>query len=267
MKNPVFTVGTMFDFGYGDYLSSDETDYIGRQVIIYNDCYTVVKAEKKFPYIHCDINGNPYKNDAKLYLVCNYDNSDDHCGPKTQNIMASNIARPNCTIVHWASNVAYYRKNIDECHALYELGKMADRKRRRKYRINEFFCRQQQERRKAFFQQYKPEWAQAAIIATYQEDDCDIMTDYFHAVDKKRVLLGFSKHTRNNARELSKFAKLFEPTQNLAESYKVEKYYGYRIQAEDMGIWGSGWYVKKTERFDDRIDFEHYLYNILPNMK
>lgn len=267
MGNKFFTVGAMFDFGYGEYLTPDETDYIGRQVIIYNDLYTVVKAEKKFTSVHCDANGNPYKNDAKLYLVCNYDNSNDNCGPKTQNIMASTIARPNCTIVHWASNVNHYRKDIDECHALYELGKKADRKRRRKCRINEFLCRQQQERRKVFFQQYKPEWAQAAIIATYQEDACDSMSDYFHATVKKQILLGFSKHTRNNARELCKFAKLFEPTQNLADSYDVVKHCGYRIQAEDMGIWSSGWYVKKTERFDDCIDFEHYLYNILPNMK
>lgn len=267
MENAFFTISSMFDFGYGEYLTADETDYIGRQVIIYNDLYTVVKADKKFPYVHCDINGNPYKNDAKLYLVCNYDNSDDNHGPKTQNIMASNIARPNSTIIHWAPNVNWYRKNIDECHALYELGRKADRKRRRKYRTNEFVIKQMQERRRVFFKQYKPEWAQAAIIATYQEDDCDIMTDYFNAIDKKRVLLGFSKHTRNNARELSKFAKFFEPTKNLAEAYKVERHYGYQIQAEDMGIWSTGWYVSKTANFDACIDFEHYLYNIFPTMK
>ncbi len=266
MTKSNFMVQHVMDFGYGEYLSADETDYIGRQVEIYNHMYTVVSATKKVSCRQCDVHGRPYKNDALLYLVCNYD-VEEQKERMTHYTLASNIARPNSTIIHWAYNVGYYRKNIDECHALYELGKKADRKRKRTRKIQEFMYKQQIEYRENFYRQHTPSWAKSIITASYQVDDSDVMTDYFHAVTKKRVLLGFSKHTRNDARELKKFAALFEPTKELAENCKIEKYYGYQIMGENMGIWSTGWTVSKSNLMDCRVDFEPYLYDILPNMK
>ena len=220
MTKSDFMVQHVMDFGYGEYLSADETDYIGRQVEIYNHMYTVVSATKKVSCRQCDVHGRPYKNDALLYLVCNYD-VEEQKERMTHYTLASNIARPNSTIIHWAYNVGYYRKNIDECHALYELGKKADRKRKRTRKIQEFMYKQQIEYRENFYKQHTPSWAKSIITASYQVDDSDVMTDYFHAVTKNAFCSAFqnirettqgslknSRHCLNRQKNWRKTAKL-----------------------------------------------------------
>lgn len=48
--------------------------------------------------------------------------------------------------------------------------------------------------------------AVSLVVADREEDRSDIMTDYFGSVTAESVILGFSKTTRNNFKELRKFA-------------------------------------------------------------
>lgn len=57
-----------------------------------------------------------------------------------------------------------------------------------------------------------PAWAKAVIIAELEEDQSDIMTDYFGSRTVRTVALAWSKHERDLFPELRKAAATFDPT-------------------------------------------------------
>lgn len=61
----------------------------------------------------------------------------------------------------------------------------------------------------------RPSWAQAIIVAEYEEDESDSMTDYFATRTTRTVPLAWSKHKRDLFPELRKAAAHFEPTAHL----------------------------------------------------
>ena len=61
----------------------------------------------------------------------------------------------------------------------------------------------------------RPPWAQAIIIAEYDEDDCDMMSDYFNHRTTRTVVLAWSKHTRDLFSEMRKAATRFPATTHL----------------------------------------------------
>lgn len=60
-----------------------------------------------------------------------------------------------------------------------------------------------------------PEWAKAVIVACYEEDQSDLMTDYFASQTTKTVILAWSKHNRDLFPEMRKAADLFPETHHL----------------------------------------------------
>jgi hypothetical protein len=61
----------------------------------------------------------------------------------------------------------------------------------------------------------RPAWAKAAILASYEEDHCDPMTDYFAVHRTRTVFLAWSAHTRDLFPELRKAAATFAETAHL----------------------------------------------------
>jgi len=76
---------------------------------------------------------------------------------------------------------------------------------------------------KARFDSLRPTWAKAAIIATFQIDDCDSMTDYFATKHGRSVFLGWSKHDKNRFDEMRNAALNFEETAHLGPGCDVYK--------------------------------------------
>jgi hypothetical protein len=97
----------------------------------------------------------------------------------------------------------------------------------------------------------KPEGAVKALIAVFESDNCDLMTDYFSTKTERTVFLGWSKSNRDSFAEMRKAAARFAETAPLATAGKDaehrEKYSmgrGYYLKAS--GCYSTGWLVKKT---------------------
>lgn len=60
-----------------------------------------------------------------------------------------------------------------------------------------------------------PSWAKAVILAELEEDQSDMMSDYFGSRTVRSVALRWSRHTRDLFPELRKAAGTFEPTRFL----------------------------------------------------
>lgn len=107
----------------------------------------------------------------------------------------------------------------------------------------------------------RPDWAKAALLACYETNECDYMTDYFATSTKRTVFLGWSRHTRDLFPELRAAAAKFAETAELATAPKDaehrEKYSmgrGYYLKASSG--YSTGWYVKKTSYFDGYREVE-----------
>jgi hypothetical protein len=100
-----------------------------------------------------------------------------------------------------------------------------------------------------------PADVQAVIIAEFHEDDSEPMTDYYGYHATRRVILGFSSHTKDLFSEMRKHAANFEATAHLAVENKKyehrEKYTGgagYFLGESKY----YGWTVKKESYCRDR---------------
>ena len=96
-----------------------------------------------------------------------------------------------------------------------------------------------------------PAGTAAVLIATYMIDDCDSMTDYFHAKTGRRVILAFSSHKRDLFAEMRKAALLLPETAHLAtaspQAEHREKYsMGGGFYLKESGRYSTGWKVCKT---------------------
>lgn len=94
-----------------------------------------------------------------------------------------------------------------------------------------------------------PPDSKAVIIAELLENKCGHNDDYYGSATKRRVLLSFSKHTRNLFPEMRKAASVFEPTAYLATAdEKAEHRENYSMGRGTYLMQGStygGWRVRK----------------------
>jgi hypothetical protein len=108
-----------------------------------------------------------------------------------------------------------------------------------------------------------PANAQAVIIACEWEDDSDPYTDYYSALTVRRVILGFSTHTKNNIQEMRGHAGNFEDTAYLTEKneeYEHRENYtgGHRYYLGESKY--RGWIIEKTRIYDRERFIEEYAY-------
>ena len=92
------------------------------------------------------------------------------------------------------------------------------------------------EEAKKWFQENKPNWAKAIIIAELEEDTIDPMSDYFGSRTVKRLLLAFSATDRNDFSEMRKAAENAEETKHLAE-------YDQKLEHRDNYTGGNGYWL------------------------
>jgi predicted RNA methylase len=95
---------------------------------------------------------------------------------------------------------------------------------------------------KAELQRLTPPGAVAAIVAELQEDDCGTNDDYYNARTLRRVVIGWSTHTRDLFGEMRKAAATFPETADLATAPD---------SAEHREKWsmGGGYYLKAGNRY------------------
>ena len=61
----------------------------------------------------------------------------------------------------------------------------------------------------------RPAWAKAVIVAEYETDESDMMTDYFATTTRATVNLAWSRHAKDLFSEMRKAAATFKPTRHL----------------------------------------------------
>ena len=67
----------------------------------------------------------------------------------------------------------------------------------------------------------KPAWAKSLIVAEYETNESDMMTDYFATKTHVRIPLAWSKHNRDLFSEMRKAAATFKPTRHLGPGCDV----------------------------------------------
>lgn len=139
-------------------------------------------------------------------------------------------------------------------------------------------------RGREMFAKFIPETARAVIVAEFEVDKCDCMTDYFATSVTKTVILGWSNHTRDLFTEMRKFADRIPETAHLERPPEVdsnqepqternktwwhpadehrEKYsqgHGYYLKA--VGRYSTGWLIRKVGKYRD--SWPEYLFRSL----
>ena len=109
-----------------------------------------------------------------------------------------------------------------------------------------------------------PPEAKALIVAEQEIDDCELQTDYFNVRTAKRIVLGYSIHTRNVFSEMRKFACKIEQTKHLAEKneqYEHRENYsggsGYFLKSSSH--YSSGWIIRKEIKWHSEWSEEIYI--------
>ena len=113
------------------------------------------------------------------------------------------------------------------------------------------------------FAEILPEDAQAIIVARLHQNESDSQTDYFGYSVLRTVILGFSKHTKNNFQEMRNHAGNFEETQYLTEKnpdYEHRENYtgghGYYLGESKY----CGWIIEKVSIYDRNRTIEEFAY-------
>lgn len=109
-----------------------------------------------------------------------------------------------------------------------------------------------------------PPEAKALIVAEQEVDVSDPQTDYFNTNTVKRIVLGYSLHTRNVFSEMRKFASKIEQTKHLAEKneqYEHRQSYsgggGYYLK--NGSHYSSGWLIRKEIKWRHGFSQEIYI--------
>ena len=88
---------------------------------------------------------------------------------------------------------------------------------------------------------YAPAWAAAALVAELREDDSDSMADYHGHKTLRRVVIGWSRHTRDLFPEMRKAAATFPETADLADAPE-------KAEHREKYSMGGGFYLKNGWR-------------------
>ncbi len=109
---------------------------------------------------------------------------------------------------------------------------------------------------KKVWAEMEKEGAVSLIVAELKEDRSDMMTDYFASVTARTVILGTSKHNRNNFKELRKLAAT-SSIPDIAELATAPAEYEHR-ENYSMGAGyylgknrNSGWQIRKSPAYCD----------------
>lgn len=110
---------------------------------------------------------------------------------------------------------------------------------------------------KTLFSSVMPAGSKAVLVAEFHEDDCGHNDDYYGSKVKKRVVIGFSKHTRRLFSEMRKAALNYAPTKFLNDtSDKSEHRENYSMGRGSFlteGSTYSGWLIKKEVIYNGAI--------------
>ena len=101
--------------------------------------------------------------------------------------------------------------------------------------------KEEEEAGKKVWEVMQKEGAVSLIVAELKEDRSDLMTDFFASVTARTVILGTSKHNRNNFKELRKLAAT-SSIPDIAELAKAPGDYEHR---ENYSM-GAGYYLGKN---------------------
>ncbi len=99
-----------------------------------------------------------------------------------------------------------------------------------------------------------PAGTRAIILAELEQDDSDTMSDYHATKTTKRVVLGYSKHTRRLFSELRKVAASSSMAETLAEivdagasaEHREDYSMGHGLYLKASGRYSSGWTIRKS---------------------
>jgi len=131
---------------------------------------------------------------------------------------------------------------------------------------------------KKLYDNLKPVTAKAIIIAEYEIDDCDSMTDYYNTKTGDQMILAWSNHTRDIFSEMRKAAAKFTETKHLATATDVNRN-GEKLTESNKSWWhpadehrekysmGAGYYLKSSHRYSsgwtvNKMTLGHYMESI-----
>lgn len=244
------TTHSLMDFGYGQHHPADILHYVGRYITFYQRTYVVVDAIETDRTVYRGLSTELPMPNPDLIIVSTED-YDEH-GPVMQTVGAAGIAEAHKTIIHWS-----YPAPDEEKASLREVVDLRDAGERAKVRRDLVHQRKIDEQKAReleaveLWAKHCPEWAKAVIVAEYEEDESDSMSDYFHARTTKTVILAWSKHTRNLFPEMRKAARNYKETAHLADGPKEwERRENYRggggYYLKDGYRHSNGWKIKKV---------------------
>ncbi len=110
---------------------------------------------------------------------------------------------------------------------------------------------------KAWFQANTPSWARAIVVAQFEKNTSDVMTDYFASTTERTILLAWSPSERDTFDEMRRAAKNCPETASLADlPENCENRHKHSMGA---GYWlgehrYSGWQIRKL-----RVGKDFYL--------
>ncbi|WOI35444.1 hypothetical protein R1T40_22155 (plasmid) [Tritonibacter scottomollicae] len=89
-----------------------------------------------------------------------------------------------------------------------------------------------------------PADAKAVIVAEFEKNESDSMTDYFATSTSKTVILAFSRNTRDMFPEMRKAARNYEQTAYLADAESDAEH-------REKYSMGAGYYLKASHHYSD----------------
>jgi len=160
----------------------------------------------------------------------------------------------------WHSQHMFLQDEVFNAEKVVEYKQLADDKKQKEEEKNQERLEEQDkllEEGKLLFNKYAPEGTKAVIVAEYQVDESDPMTDYFHERTGKTVVLGFSKHDRDLFSEMRKHCAKFKETAHMKDK-PDENENGEKKTEENKSWWtprdehrekwsmGKGYYLKSS---------------------
>lgn len=180
--------------------------------------------------------------DSPLDVVCVFEDL-------TETTIPANQAQ------EWIAKAARYGLEAQTPEFVADLASKAKAKKIAEYEAREKERKEAAEAAQAFRDKYRdkiPADAVAVIVANYEQDDSDVMTDYFSTRTTRTVILAFSKHTRDLFPELRKAARNFAETAHIADADESgehrEKWSmgaGYYLTASGGMKYADGWKIRK----------------------
>ncbi|NTW56501.1 MAG: fusion protein [Chlorobiaceae bacterium] len=133
-----------------------------------------------------------------------------------------------------------------------------ERQERERREAEQRRMKEEEEAGKKVWEEMQKDGAVSLIVAELKEDRSDLMTDYFASVTVRTVILGPSKHNRNNFKELRKLAATSN-IPDIAELATAPAEYEHR-ENYSMGAGyylgknrNSGWQIRKTPPYCDHL--------------